>query len=302
MTKYEHSRVGTAVLDGLIEGPLPPFENGEDRLRQWRDFARADGLLFHLSVDGPRFSLLPDSKPLPLAEYDDLQDRIRRAMEQLLQLFPEDLRTQVFSTVRSVEYRRHTQRQSLYLVTSRGIRAEDREVAWKEQEPPVSAPKRLLPLFIATGLVLLAVVVSAFVVDYPALWRKFRARYAGIDAKRIKVDGAAVSRYVVIKKLGADKTRTHLELEIRRGAAFPSDLDAYRAEEKRILEKGEIKDLLALHRMVVDGSLRAQYLDERGKAIVEREVSIRGLLESKAVRVRLPMKDYPDTSRLRFDY
>ena len=57
MTQAERSRPGTVVMDGLIEGPVPLFEDGEERLRQWVSETTAAGITFHLTIDGPRFSL-----------------------------------------------------------------------------------------------------------------------------------------------------------------------------------------------------------------------------------------------------
>lgn len=295
-------RAGTAVLDGLIEGPLPPIEDGEERLRQWVAFAREHGVNFHLSLHGARFSVLADSKPLPCARHEDFQARVREAMDGLLQMLPEDSRPQVFSTVRSVEFREETQRQSLYLVAPGGIQVRDREVERREKEPPAVPLRRAFPFLMGGAAIVATLLASSLLVDYPAVWRSIRARYGAIDPKRIAVHGADVSRYVVVRDLGVDKTRTYLELEVRRGMHFPTDTTTYKAEEERLVQKGDIRDIVALHRVVLHGALQVHYLDDRGRQLGETEVSIRGLLDKSTIRILLPFKPYPGVRRLRFTF
>ncbi len=302
MRRRRRYRDGTGVIDGLIEGPVAPLEDARQGLRRWVDSARAEGLEFSLSFDGPRFSLLPGSNPLRLSEGDGLQERTRRAIERLLDLFPAELRGKIFSTVRSIEYRGNTQRQSLYLVTARGILVQDREVPYEEEEHVGPRQRKALPFLVAGTAVALAVVMSAFVVDYPRLWRQLWVRYTGADPKRIEVDAVSVSRYVVVKRLGTDKTSGDLVIEISRGAGFPTDLATYMVEENLVLQGGEIGDLLALHRVLLDGALRVQYLDRRRNMVAQRNLDVRELLHRERVRVLLPIKAYPETTRLRFTY
>ena len=56
---------GTFHLDGLIEGPVFS-DDDEQMIRQFLSDARKNGITFHLSIDGGRFSILPDTEPVKL--------------------------------------------------------------------------------------------------------------------------------------------------------------------------------------------------------------------------------------------
>ena len=121
MTSPSQGKVGTTVVEGLIEGPVPPREDGEAILREWATFAGENGFHFDLSIDGASFSLLPDGTPLSLEKAGDPQDTLRQVIDQLLQVFPEDLRGSIFSTIRSTEYRDGVMVQTVYAMSPKGV-------------------------------------------------------------------------------------------------------------------------------------------------------------------------------------
>ena len=73
------TKLGTIELEGLIEGPVPPVPDGEDRLDSWVDFAHSQGVAFSLDVQGAAFSVVPETERLAAAPHDDFQEKGARA-------------------------------------------------------------------------------------------------------------------------------------------------------------------------------------------------------------------------------
>ena len=97
---------GTVVLDGLLEGKLPPTPDAADRLREWIRDVRSLGVRFSLDIEGGAFSILPENRPISVSAFGEAPaDAIVNALNQLLKVFPVGQRGQLFSTLRSVEYR-----------------------------------------------------------------------------------------------------------------------------------------------------------------------------------------------------
>ena len=113
---------GTIVLDGLIEGRFNDGDQTVEKLDGWVKFVQDTlGLSFTADASGDSFSMLPDNKPASAAKLaPDPQDAIRQALEQLIGALPEKDRATVFSTLRSSEYRKGEEVQSLYAVQADG--------------------------------------------------------------------------------------------------------------------------------------------------------------------------------------
>jgi len=299
-------RIGTVVTEGLIEGPLPPFEDGEIRLRQWSEAVRRAGLSFDLSIDGPAFSILASGEPREIKEYADPQGEIRQAIEQLLQIFPKDLRGRIFSTLRSTEYREGFKIQSIYATTTLGVKVHEQRIPWEKEDaepglPPLSW-RLLRPYLIAGGVILALFIASAFFIDYPGWIRGFTGKFIPLDPDRIEVDGAALSRYVTFEKAGLDGPKSCLVLKVTRTPHFPLDLAAYLAEEERLKKEGSLGDLITLQRLVVDGALRVTYLDREGKVLGCAGEDLRELLEKESIQILIPLRIYPGATRIRLAY
>ena len=285
------NEVGTAFLDGLIEGPVPLFKDGEALLHQWEAAARAAGLPFHLTVDGARFNLLADTEPFAVDDLTDIQQTVKDALESLQKIFPEDLRGHLFSTLRSTENRELTQLQTVYLITSKGVQTRERKVERREEERPTFSLRQFLP-HIVLGVVLLFVfLVAAYVLGFNPIreLRQLWASVVSVDPEQIVTDDTLVRRYVVLKKLALDEKKASLLFSLERAADYPPDMAAYRAEENRIKQEGSLEELVVLHRTILTGTLRAVYLDKKGETLVERLLDVRGLLKEEKTQVTIPI-------------
>jgi hypothetical protein len=295
--------VGTVLLDGIIEGPVPPAAEGAERLHEWVKFSRDQGVPFDLRIDGPAFSLLAGGEPLRAGKTEIFQDTVRQVIDQLLEVFPEELRTHVLSTVRSTEYQDGVKVESVYAVTAKGVRVHERKVPWEASKAarPLSW-RPLVPYLVAAAVVVSAVVVLAFLLDFGALWRGFTTKYTALDPDRVELEAASLARYVTCKKLGVDKTKTQLAVEVERTPAFPLDLAAYRAEEERILAEGNLQDLVILRKLVVDGYVRLEFTGADGTVLASEERSVRALLTSPTTVVHVPVRTVSGAVKVRIGY
>ncbi|MFW5857557.1 MAG: hypothetical protein ACOCX4_06750, partial [Planctomycetota bacterium] len=129
---------GTFFLDGLVEGPAPADEEARDRLEAWIAAARSGGISLALEVDGGHMSLLGDDTPRPVGGPGvPLEDHIAHLLEQLFDVYDPGPPPQLFSTLRSVEYRPNEEIQTLYGIQPDGtVRHESRTVPVQTKAPP----------------------------------------------------------------------------------------------------------------------------------------------------------------------
>lgn len=300
---------GTLVLDGLIEGPVPPIKDGAEQLREWDRFAQKSGLKFHLSIDGSSFSLLADSTPLKLQENETLQDCLKQTMEQLLIIFPDDLRCRVFSTVRSIEYLEEEKIQSLYLISQDGVQVKSRKMPLEKGEHPEEAEdffttpiKNFVPLIVGASILAVMAIASAFIFDYSELLNKVGNKYGVVSEDRFEIDAEAVSHYLVLEKNGFNKGKSHLVVEVKRTEAFPVNMEAYRAEKERILEEDKVRELQAINKLFLDGTIRVKYFNKKDELLTEKELNIRELLDEEKIDLLVPIEEFPAARRLKFLY
>ena len=189
---------GTIVLDGLIEGRLPDDET-EAKLREWVRFAEGLKLPFHLETTDVGFSLLPDARPLSAKSLGDAPEHaISQALEQLLTAFPENTRARIFSTLRSFEYRKSEEVQSVYAVSADGIvNVHSRTLEARTTAPPESMSRKNIMMLGLIGLVAALALVgfASFFVDIPGLVSRLLERASPLRAEKIAVDANAFADF-----------------------------------------------------------------------------------------------------------
>ncbi|MBN1441610.1 MAG: hypothetical protein JXA90_02825 [Planctomycetes bacterium] len=301
MTAKEPPRVDTATLDGLIEGPVPPVPEGEKLLEQWVEFVRSHEMPFQLSVDGGSFSLLPEHGPLALGGKDDLRERMQQAIEQLIQVFPDDLRGRVFSTVRSTEFRRGKRVESLFILSRGRVDVRSREVPWAGDAKSGARSLRGLPwmsIAAGSGVLLAALVVSLFFVDYRDVIRRRLSPYTRVDAERYEIDASALARYISVVETAPDERAEELEITIARAGAYPTTWSAFRDEEERLRREGDLRGYLLFQKLVVEGRLAVRYIGKDGVLLGRDERNASGLRGAETAAFRLPVKKFPDAVKI----
>jgi hypothetical protein len=228
---------GTMRLEGLIEGTLPPFPDAREKLEKWAAGFAGGVIRISLQVDGSHFSALPNNAPFQVRDLSkdgtEPSNRIADGLSDLLRYFPPLERSQVFSTIRSIEYRPKQEVQTVYAVGPDGRAVTRQQTVPTEtvkQAEPVSGREALRRGIM--GLLLAAAVlgISTFFIDYRALWNQLTAR---VEPVKTTVDAGSFSPYFTIEVTGLDLRDGTLKLKVVRTARYPTDegsLDALYAD------------------------------------------------------------------------
>ena|GEM_PF-5763655 len=215
---------GFLALDGLIEGPMPPFPDMQAKLERWS--AAWPQLRFHLQIDAGHFSAMPANDPIATDAFGagggDPTTVIADALSDLLRLFPPVERRQVFSTLRGVEWQHKLEIRTVYAAGPEG------RAATRQERVPcdtVALPQPLSPreMLVRGGIGVLVAAgilgLSSFVIDYPKLWRRLTAT---TEPAHVVADVGPFAPYLKVELLGLDHQAGLLQLRVTRLPDFPA--------------------------------------------------------------------------------
>lgn len=279
----ENPQAGTYRLDGMLQGPLA--QGCESSLQGWADSAKASGLHFHLRIEGGTFSFVADPviQRTSRLKGADLDSRMTDSLNAMLEIFPPQLRSESFSTLRSEEFRPGMAIQTLYPVGNDGcISPEQRsaEVSTGEANPeltPASIRRAVLPTLVA---LLLLLFVSTFFIDYKKLFSKARDRLAPLEKDELVVVQEAAEDLFSIKLNEVDNKRNTLHFTLAREEDWEAAMSASPADAMAMgWEK--YTTILALRQ----GRLRIELYNKKGEVLATREVDVRGLSKQRTIKV-----------------
>ncbi len=286
---------GTISLDGLIEGRLPGIEDAEEKLRSWTRFVEGVNLGFSLEVKGGSFSILADNAARTIDSIgpDPIQV-ISSAMKELIKLFPPPERQRVMSTVRSVEYRKGQERQTLYAFNAIGdVQTQQRNIDVETTPPPQPLTRREKIRMAVSTLLILALMagLSAFIVPWRSWFHSVKNDVAGFDASKIDVDASAFAPLIHVDSTEVRGNDLIVRLKVDRGAlpapqstanpstttnpttipsapkpAPPAALDAWRL-----------------------GYAHLEYFDEKGEFVSFMQIWLKGLWNKDTMEIRIPL-------------
>lgn len=272
---------GTYRLDGMLQGPAPASEQD---LRAWTAAAKSAGLHFHLALEGGSFSIVADPavhriSRLPVS---DLTEHLSTALDNLLELLPDDGASIAFSTVRSEEFLQDRAVQTLYVVRPPGrIAAEQRTVEVQtEAAPPEfnsSSLRRVIPL--ALILILAGLFISSFFIDYRKLFADAKERVAPLTLEEISLDGSALGDYVHAELGGIDKARNSLVFRLKRGAKWDQALNSTPAESMKDWQG------FLMCQAIQQRRLRIEFRDKDGVLIGNGELALSALHDKESAEL-----------------
>jgi hypothetical protein len=232
---------GTIVLEGLVEGPLPPFPDAQAKLERWAQGFAGGAVRVNLQIEGGHFSAMPSNDPQRVqaltkqaggsagdAEIDPAQV-VADSLAELLRFFPPPDRAQVFSTIRSMEYRPNLEVQTLYAVSPDGRTATRQQrvpcktVSAEMPVDPRDMAKRGLLGFLVALVILLG---SSYFVDYPGLWRRLTA---SVEPVKTTVHAGLFSPYLRMDVTGLDRRTGMLKIHLSRLPPYPTSEEAFDA-------------------------------------------------------------------------
>jgi len=293
---------GTIIIDGLIEGRLPPFDDAETRLRQWVSKARSRGLLLSLEIDGARFSVLSDNKPISAAALgQNAVDTVTDVLSDLMVIFPPPMRSALVSSIRSIEYGQNVEIQTGYAVDGLGrIETQQRTADAQTTAPAEPLTKRQILKLAAAGLVLAGAIfgISAIFVDYGDLFTSISERSANLDPDAVSISTGSFADYFTIeKRTVADKKR--LVLTVKRTKAYPltdqacTDLSA---------EAGNSDPKTLTAQALARGYIRCEMFDKKDTFIGYAEGRIVDLRTKETVTIALPLFVEHRLARVKITY
>lgn len=222
---------GMMSLEGLIEGPLPPFPDAPEKLQKWAQGFAGGAVRISLQVDGAHFSALPSNAPVRVKDVvkDDGEPShaVADSLADLLRLFPPLERGQVFSTLRSIEYRPKLEVQTVYAVGPDGravTRQQSVPCETVTPEEPVSRKEMIKQGLIGLVVAVAILGISSFFVDYRAIWRRLTAR---VEPTTVAVELGTFEPYFKVNVTGLDRRDGTLQLEVTRTKAYPRNEAAF---------------------------------------------------------------------------
>jgi hypothetical protein len=285
---------GTVILDGLVQGKVPALPGAEQRLRDWVEFTRSANLVFNLEVVGGTFGFLADQTPVPATNLGhDSAETIKAAMGELLKVFPPGERGAIFSTLRSVEYRKAEEVQTLYPIAPDGtVLARSRTVSAQTSAPPVPLRPRERVLAIAIGALLLVAVlmVSSLFINYRALFVSLRSQLKPLDAAHFPVDASAFQDYFTIDDKSAARDGQGLILTLHRTPALvdPASQPAVATPASRPTTQPQtLADQLAAQAVDI-GYIRCEFFDENGQFLGCAYLRIKSLRDAETMKAEIP--------------
>jgi hypothetical protein len=287
---------GTFFVKGLIEGHLGSSEVNSE-IEKWVQKVSGLGLPFVLEIDGGKFSVLAESNILKASSFTKSpSDLVTLALNDLLKIFPIEKRGDVFSTIHSVEYLPKREIQTLYTVAPIGeIETQDRVLDADTVAPPepLTLRKKIKIAIAGLLIVVFAFSISAFFIDYRALYRDFVDRAIPVDTADLKVHNDCFKLFFTVEKVEKGKSMGSLVLTLKRTPVFP--LTPRITEAILAADRNNVERRLAVE-AIVRGYIRCEYYDNEKKFMKYTEVRIAPLFIAETVKIEIPL---PQNHRLR---
>jgi hypothetical protein len=290
---------GTFVIDGMIEGPLLDARH-EHALRDWIARVAQRGLSFALELESGSFSVLADSAPVAMDKIGDAPaDAATNALRELLDTLPRPMRTKVFSTLRSMQYGKNTELQTIYTISSAGtVQTHQRAVETQTSPPMMCMPRQGLMRRFGMGAIvaMLALLVSALFVDYPSAGRKLLGSLRTADAEGITVEAGPFAQYIKIESKRMSKMGL-LTLTLRRGERFPLSDGDYQS----LLAGASVPQRLAVE-AIARGYVRCEVFDCGGAFATSSLQRISDLRGNEKIDIAIPVPRDKRVSRVALVY
>lgn len=283
---------GTLAFDGLIEGTLPAQPDLQGVLKSWIAEAEKQGLAFHLELDGSSFSLLPEAHPVPAAGFGSTPAQsVVRLLEGLVSSIPRPQRDRMFSTIRSREFRKDSEVQTVYVVREGVIEPLARTIGLRRERSPASLPQGR-GLHRASWIAGIAALAILFLLDAGGLLTRLRSILGPGESGEVRLDASDFGDLLDVKASGVRPgTRTYW-MTIERGPGFPPDDAAMLCAMDRAKSTARRLALESLAR----GYARCEFFDADGRFVGSASCRLRELHKQQRSEVSLPL---PENVRVR---
>jgi len=281
---------GTLILDGMMEGAPAGLEDLRDELQQWVERARELKFPFHLEIDGGSFNLLADPDAIEITELsEEPAEAVSLALNAFLEIFPPEQRVVILSTIRSMEYRKGEEIQTVYAVGPDGtIHTRQRilDTETTEAIQPLTRRDKIRLGIIGLGITALVVGISAFFVDYPAFFQNAIEKMTPLNPDTVQVEADRFTDYFSIQEKAKGPGSRSIVLTLQRTKTFPKTDDEVNQRAEKIKSDFVAGETLkAIH----SGYLRFELFNKKDELVKSCQRRIAGLREKETVEVDLPL-------------
>jgi hypothetical protein len=290
---------GTIAFDGLIQGKLADEAIGK-QLQEWTKFVAGLGPRFNLELRGGAFSLLPDTQPVSTSKLgDDPTEAVRQALDQLCGLFSGYERAQLFSTLRSCEYRPSREVQSVYTIAGGqvGVQSRTVEAVTTPAPQPLSTKDRLKVAGMGLAMAAAVIGVAMLFPGVRAMFGELRETVKPFEAKEITVELDAYTPWLEAKIDEQKSNRLSVVLQLKPTAAYPHDDVSYAAGERAAGANARQRFTLE---NLARGFARIALYDDTGRYLHTGEVRVVDLGPGKTLDVLVALPDRVRVTKLKF--
>lgn len=282
---------GTISLDGLLEGRFAGESFTADDLRRWASRAVEHHLHFSVETEGNSFSVLGERHRVKAADLgDDPARTVAEALDGLLDKMPPPTRTGAMSTLRSVEYRKGEEVQTLYVIVGGKVDVRQRTVEARTTAPvgPLTRKEKVRMALMGLAVALLVFLASSIFVDYRAIYTNIVDAVVPISADELVVepgsfgDSFSVTKKEVVSVSGGGRA---IMLTLKRTKVFPVTTEQI---QKLYDDANDLPSRLAVESLV-RGYVRCEYFDKEGKFLAVTTARIAGLHKAETLEVALPL-------------
>ena len=183
---------GTIVLDGLVQGRLPLGDDQVPRqLHEWVQFVGGMGVRFTLEIRDAAFNLLPDNRATSVKPLGDPPEHaLEQALTQLAEVFTGPERAELFSTLRSSEFRPGEEVQTVYTIIEGRPRIQSRTLPAQTTPPeePLSIKERVKLGAIGAVFALLLLGIALLFPGVRAMFGQVAEIVKPLDTAELKID------------------------------------------------------------------------------------------------------------------
>jgi hypothetical protein len=292
---------GTIVLDGLVQGRLPlAGDQVPQQLKQWVQFVGGMGVRFSLEIRDAAFNLLPDDRATSVKLLGDPPEHaLEQALTQLAELFTGPERAQLFSTLRSSEFRPGEEVQTVYTIIEGRPRIQSRTLPAQTTPPvePLSIKERVKLGAIGLAMAVILLGIALLFPGVRAMFGQVAEIVKPLDTGELKIDVGPYAPYFSCTIDEKQSDRTALVLRLKRVETFPRDEAALNAQLSAADQS--ISSRLALENLA-RGHIRVELFDADDKYLASAELRIADLRKQETLDVKLPLPEKTRTQKIVF--
>jgi hypothetical protein len=273
---------GTYVLSGLIQGKVVIEP---DMLNIWTKEALKKGFHFALRIDANDFSLLPSETARSVSKLGNtsLEEVVCEHVSSLIGLFDSPSAAQIFSTLRSEEFKFGKSKQTIYKILPDGrVEPESRTIELETKDPPAeltSGGKLKLTLISLSALALLFILSLPFI-DYKVMFDEAKDKVTTLKANEITVDTTKLSEAIEVTVKEIVTKDKSIVLLVKKGKRWETLFDS--SPKTTFDNWSDFNTAQALH-----SRLRCEWRDKHGNLLMVNYINVSDLKTKDSVEKKI---------------